>query len=1112
MLRLIFGGFGSGKSRRVLDMIGECTAKKSAYDKSIYLIVPEQDTVRAELEAASTLAPKTALCFEVQNFSRLANSVFRSLGGLSYKYADSASKALCMWQSMSALGGLLYQPCEEADEHRIHSVLSVISELRASGIDIKKLENAANALGTATPLGREMHDLSLICTVYESTLSELYSDSEKDIDKLCDLLEYNKFFAGYDIFIDGFCSFTAPQMRLITTLIRDCASVTVTLPIDRERGRYLYGLESENTARRLETAAQSVGAGVEYIDIQKNKRALYDDLRYLSENLYLSNSDTYTGRSSHIELYECADAREEAEAVCTLIQKKVQGGARYRDIAVVARNAQDYAGILDNAFERHGIPCFFSCETRPESHPMIKLVYSAFSLFCKNCRREEVISYLKTGLCDVEADDCDIFEKYVNTWKINGSRFLADEDFCNSPGGYTDIKTERFDQILERVNRTKKQFCAPLIPFFESLKKENTVKDICVCLWRYLDALKIRDKMEAEAAEYERTGDEQSARECEGIFNCFADTLDTLVATVGGQKVSAHEFSKLLRMCMRTKKVSVIPTSADAVTVGDAHMLRAAGIRHIFLIGACDGSFPLAIKDNGYFDYIKRKQLSAVGIDIEYDIELDASKEMFYYARAVCAASESVSILYGGADASGTAVKISNSSLSLMRLMNIERVCRYGELPIEERVYDAASAEETALTADFESDRENAGICALSLISAETRKEPYELQKKLSDETRRVLFSKKLAMTQARLESYARCHFAFFCRYLLRLEQNSEYDFGAADIGNFVHSVLDSLTEQLTVDGVFRSDISESELEQRAERIISDYISRVCPENDRRSARLLGLIRRIRRSVSLIASNICREFEQSRFVPIAHEMQIKDNSPFNPSPLEFTLEQGAKLSIYGTLDRADVYRRGDDVYVRVIDYKTGAKDFSMKDIEMGMNLQLMIYLFTVCAQTNEQFKRMLGCPEGGRLLPAGMLYYSASVADVNLTSPKSAEDVRKEAERALARKGLLTNDEAVLRAMEPELDGKYIAVTASEDKLKTGRGISLIGADEFDALQKQVGDVITSIANELCAGKVEAEPMVYGGVKSCAWCEMRAICRRYDNDGTASAENADDAE
>ena len=91
MLRLIFGGFGSGKSRRVLDMIGECTAKKSAYDKSIYLIVPEQDTVRAELEAASTLAPKTALCFEVQNFSRLANSVFRSLGGLSYKYADSAS-------------------------------------------------------------------------------------------------------------------------------------------------------------------------------------------------------------------------------------------------------------------------------------------------------------------------------------------------------------------------------------------------------------------------------------------------------------------------------------------------------------------------------------------------------------------------------------------------------------------------------------------------------------------------------------------------------------------------------------------------------------------------------------------------------------------------------------------------------------------------------------------------------------------------------------------------------------------------------------------------------------------------------------------------------------
>lgn len=102
MLRLIYGGFGSGKSTRVTELVREAIENADRYNKSIYLIVPEQDTVRAELEAAEKLPPYSALCFEVQNFSRLANTVFRAHGGLCYNYADSQAKILCMWQSIRA--------------------------------------------------------------------------------------------------------------------------------------------------------------------------------------------------------------------------------------------------------------------------------------------------------------------------------------------------------------------------------------------------------------------------------------------------------------------------------------------------------------------------------------------------------------------------------------------------------------------------------------------------------------------------------------------------------------------------------------------------------------------------------------------------------------------------------------------------------------------------------------------------------------------------------------------------------------------------------------------------------------------------------------------------
>jgi len=1097
MLRLIHGGFGSGKSRKTLELIKNSLEGRDRFEKSIYLIVPEQDTVRAELEASRFLGPSSALAFEVQNFSRLANTVFRSVGGLCYRYADSASKALCMWQSIKSLGGLLHEEGDAADESRISRMLSVISELRASGVDTKKLETAAEKLGSETPLGREMHDLNMLCTVYEATLEEHYQDSEKDIDKLCELLLGKKYFAGYDIYVDGFSSFTAPQMRLIEMLIGECDDVTVTLPLRFGAGEYLYGAEILKTKRRLEFAAECAGVGVEYIDTGASKRSAHADLSYLADNFYREGADVLPTPPSHIEIYECADAREEAEAVAAFIKKRViETGARYRDIAVIARNTQVCEGILDNAFERHGIPCFFASSAKPDSHPLIKLLYCAFSIYTKNARRTDVISYLKTGLCGIERDDCDLFEKYVNTWRINGKRFFDGVDYENSPGGYTDIKNKRFGDILDRINGVKRRLTEQITPFFAELSKEMTVREYCAAAWSFLESVKASDKIAQECSEYERRGEEQSARESEGIYNCLVSVLDTMESTAGDEVTSALEFSKLLRICLHTKRVSVIPTSADAVTVGDAQMLRASDIKHAFIIGASDGSFPLAVRDNGYFDFLKRKKLSEVGIEIDYDVELDASKELFYFARALTCASESVVLTYSKSGATGG--KPSHSAVKLMKQIGMEKPRRFADLTVEERVYDAASAYETALTADFEGSADTAGMRALSAIASEYRCDGYERSGSLLPETARALFSQRLAMTQARLESYARCNFAYFCRYLLRLERNERFDFAASDIGNFVHAVLDSLTAKLSDGGVFRTDITSEVLDRSIESAVSDYVLRVCPESDKRSARLLSLFSRIKRSVGVIASNICKEFEQSRFVPAAHELAIKDDSPVNPAPLEFTLEEGARLSLYGTLDRADVYRSGDDVYVRVVDYKTGAKDFSMKDVERGMNLQLMIYLFTMCAHSDSDFARSLGVGEGGRVLPAGMLYYSASLSDVRLNSSRTHEELVEMAEKTLTRKGLLTENEGVLRAMEPSLEGKYIPVSMPGDSMKVGRGVKLLADSEFEELKEQVGDVIVGIANELCKGKIEARPSEHLGARMCETCEMRPVCRRFD--------------
>ncbi len=1099
MLRLIYGGFGSGKSTRVNSLIRDAVERKDKYKKCVYLIVPEQDTVRAELEASEGLPASSALSFEVQNFTRLADTVFRSLGGLCYNYANAQSKALCMWQTIRSLGGLISEPMEEADEGRINSMLSVIAELRASGVELGSLERAADELGEESPLGREVKDLSLISTVYEAKLAETYSDSEKDLERLCSVLETNRFFAGCEIFIDGFSSFTAPQLELIKRMLADSDCVTVTLPYDRTRGSYSYARDVEAAARKLTSIAEQVNCTLKCEDMGGSLRGAYEDIRYIADNFYRNGAEPMQTAPEHIEFYDCADAREEAEAVASLIRKKVQEGARYRDIAVVARNAPDYAGILDAAFVRHGIPCFFSSEVRVEAHPIVKLVYGAFALYLKNCRREDVIAYLKTGLCGVSYDECDLFEKYVNSWKINGKRFMSDAPFVNNPNGLTEKMTLSGERVLETANKVKDTLKGQLSAFFAALAKAASVADITCALWDYLSRLNIKDKLYREARTLADGGNEQGAREIEGTYRCFVETLEVLADVVGDECVSVHEYIKLLKLCLRTKTVNVIPTSADAVTVGSAHMLRTSGIRHVFVIGASDGRFPAVVGDRGYFDDVKRNKLSAVGIDIKRDLETEVSKELFYYARAVCAASESVTVSYSIRDVSSSASKISTSTVRLMKLLNVEKPRRFGSLGVLERIYDKAGMIEMAMTAEPSSlDGETR---ALIEMAKEGRLPAYSLERELAPDVAEEIFGDDMRMSFSRFNSYVLCHFSYLCEYILRLEQTKEYSFDSLDVGNLVHGVLDKITGELLEDGVLLAGVTRSELDGRVERIAGEYLDSVLPEDDMKTARIKSMIGRIRRSVSLMCDDICREFEQSLFSPVGHELQIKEDSPANPAPLEFAVREGLSLVFDGTIDRVDAYKNGGDVYVRVIDYKTGAKHFSLDAVEAGIDLQLLIYLFTLCSQTGKEQKALLGCSETGRILPAGAVYYKAHVDDVEASSPEDEESALKKAGKSLSRCGMLTSDEGILRAMESEPNGMYVSYVKKENKLKAASGSVLCDPERIEEIRAGVENKICSVAGDMRDGKIEAEPLLFKGQVKCRYCRMRAVCRRFDTDG-----------
>ena len=104
----------------------------------------------------------------------------------------------------------------------------------------------------------------------------------------------------------------------------------------------------------------------------------------------------------------------------------------------------------------------------------------------------------------------------------------------------------------------------------------------------------------------------------------------------------------------------------------------------------------------------------------------------------------------------------------------------------------------------------------------------------------------------------------------------------------------------------------------------------------------------------IFSGSLCSavEFPYSDFTPLAFELGFGSREALAPVLLQ---QQDMTLRISGKVDRVDGWEQGDKLYLRVVDYKTGKKAFDLADVRYGLNLQMLLYLFTLQKQGKEYF-------------------------------------------------------------------------------------------------------------------------------------------------------------
>lgn len=1101
MIKFIYGSFGSGKTTEIMNMIAEDTKQ----GLPVFLLIPEQEAVQFERLTLSMLPVSSQLNLEVLGFSRLYNRVCREYGGLSYSYITKPIRSLLMWKNLRELSPLLeeYGPAALSDPSVAELMMNSIGELKANGITAAELETAAKKLPAGSPLSRRLRDVSLIYASFDNLISEKYSDSSDDLMRLRDALREHRFFEGTHVYIDSFTSFTSVEHQIIKEIFKQAQNVTIAVPLAADNMLH-NDISAQSICASLERLKENamLCGGYSEKALRDNKRATSPSLAYLSQNLWrldVSESEAQALNDGSIVCELCDNPYAEAEAVASHTLKLLKGGARCKDIVVIMRDAEKYRGIIEPAFEKSGIPFFFSEKSDLCSLPPIKFILSALRIKRYGWQRGDVISHLKCGLYDIDIRSLSLFEEYTNTWNIRGNGFLGDEWTMNPDGFVTEI-SERGKEILASANGVKNKLVPPLEKFFIMLDSSEDIADMCRTLYSYMQEVGLEDKLLSLAEKASGRGEAKQSRELSSLYGIILNTLASVAEALEGEQADTEEFILILKTVFDKTEIGTIPTSIDEVTIGSASMLRASNPKYAMVMGLCEGEFPANVSDSGIFSMGDRKLLSEIGIELCSDTDTRSSDELMYVKRAFSVPSERLFLFSRTSELDGTERFPSLAFNRVKKLFKNIEIHKYDGADLD---YLVPSPKNAVAHIRNIKDPKKAESLKKALepyipeITSMCQKTSEAASCRISKDTVDSFSQNTLRFSASSFEKYVRCPFSYYGTYVLRLREKTEARFKANDMGSFVHFILEQLLKNAIPSSLDDPMPTDEELIAKTEAVTEEYFARICPQSLLESKRLRHLCRRLKNLSLLLVRNIVKEFSHSQFRPAFFELRANGKDD-NPAPMVFTLNDGCRVSFSGVIDRVDLLKKDGEVYIRVVDYKTGTKSFAVDDIKHGINTQMLLYLFTLCRNTSKSFMESVGVDGGKNASPAGVVYLSANIPVIESGDYLSSEEIWSNAADELERSGLLLGEEEILLAMNDGLDPAFLAGIKKNKKDDILSGKAMTSKEDFESIFEDMRSVILKISAELRGGCADASPLVYDGASPCEYCSFKPMCRKIN--------------
>ena len=1090
-LRLIYGKSGCGKSEYCFKEIA-----KNVNKEKIYMIVPNQMALMAEkrlMEKANNLALVNT---EVITFSRMAFRVRNELGGAKKTSLSKSGKAMLLYDILSKCKDNLNFLGKNAEN--VDIIGNSITEFKKHRINIANLKEEANTT-TDMYLKLKLNDMITMYDEFEKSIQDKFLDENDVLDILnTQILESNQFKDAI-IYIDEFVGFTTQEYEIIAKLMQLAKEVNVTICTDnlvqQEDADKDIFYANKNTGIKLINLAKEYGIEIkDDVKLKVLHRFKNEELKHLEENFYAVPYKTYKEKQKNINMFLANNQYTEIEHIAAEIVKLVRNeNYRYKDISVITKNLNLYSSLIKVIFASYNIPVFIDEKKELSENILVKFLIAVLEICNKNWSYEAVFNYLKTGFVKIDKEEIFKLENYCIRWGIKGNKWYKED--WNYVG-----KEEYTEEELARLNELRRMIVTPIRKLQEKSRKDNSFINLTKILYEFLEEMKIEEVITSKIEKLEEKGFIELANEYESSFKVLIELFDEIVLVFGEEKTNFDKYMSILKIGLKNTGLGKIPATQDQVIVGDVSRSRSHKVRAVFIIGINDGEFPSIYKDEGFFNDKDREYLKAQGFDLANGSLENLYAENFNIYKAFTIAEEKLFLSYASSDNEGRTLR---PSILITKLKKIyPKLKETSDIITQEKEIITTNNTFDNLIEKLNAYQEGKGIENIWFdVLKYYENNPLwkgRLQKslegikytnapeKIKPEFIKKLYGETLHTTISRLERYRSCPFSFYLEYGLKLKEKKSLKLQAIDTGSFMHEVIDEFFEEIAYKKISIKELEKEEIEKIVKQIIEEKLNLKANYIFKSIPKFMVLTNRLCRLVTLSIVYIVQGLQATDFEVVGNEIEFKNGKEYKP--IEITTEDGRKVEITGKIDRIDLAKDETGKYIRIIDYKSSAKDINLNEVLAGLQLQLITYLDAVCVEKD--------------VIPAGVLYFG-------LTEPKldkvrnskniTDEEVEQKIREHFRMNGLVLAEMNVINMMDNNLKDGEKSTTIPVKLKKDGsmdKTSKVVSRKEFEILQKYVKKTLGDISKEILDGNIDIKPYynVKNKRKPCEYCAYGSIC------------------